>query len=160
MNITLLHFSALLTLTNLLLFPSTSWFMPFPSSVDNVRSFFSEYIVERDRAPGQEIALVSTKSNAPGKIEVALIKKGETKVKPWALLEGSLSSRSLCTCHPDSIPAFFSRKRTADKNTLWRDIAGNATSRYTDVKQNLHPHERTFDHVRACFALALLGART
>jgi len=98
----------------------------------------AEYIVERNRVSDQEIALVSSKSNTPEKIEVAFIKKGEAKAKPWALLEGSLSSRSLCTCHPDSIPAFFSRKRTADKNPLWRDIAGNVTSRYTDVKQNLH----------------------
>lgn len=74
--------------------------------------------MERDRVSDQEIALVSSKSNAPEKIEVALIKKGETKAKPWALLEGSLPSRSLCTCHLDSIPAFFPGKRTADKNTL------------------------------------------
>lgn len=89
----------------------------FPS-VDNIRFFNREYIVERDYVSDQEIALVSSKSNIPEKIEVALTKKGEAKAKPWALLEGSLSSRSLCTCHPDSIPPFFSRKRTADKNPL------------------------------------------
>lgn len=94
-------------------------------------------IVERDRVSNQEIALVSSKLSAPRKIEVALIKKEETKVKPRALLEGSLFSRRLCTCHPDSIPAFFSRKRTADKNPPFDEISvGNVASRYIAVKSS------------------------
>lgn len=80
----------------------------------------AQHVVERDRVSDQEIALVSSKSTVPEKIEVALIKKKKegAKTEPWALLEGSLFCRSLCTCHPDSILAFFSRKRTADKNPL------------------------------------------
>lgn len=101
----------------------------------------AKYIVERDRVSNQEIVLVSSKLSAPEKIEVALIKKRgkNEREKPWALLEGSLSSRRLCTCHPDSIPTFFSRKRTANKNPLWRDISQETLHRatLTDFKQNL-----------------------
>lgn len=88
-------------------------------SIDNVLLPLAKYIVERVRVSNQEIVLVSSKLSAPEKIEVALIKKkGGEGEKPWALLEGSLSSHRLCTCHPDSIPTFFSRKRTANKNPL------------------------------------------
>lgn len=45
-------------------------------------------IVEWDRVSDQEIALVSSKLNAPEKIEVALIKKGETKGKALGASRG------------------------------------------------------------------------
>lgn len=65
-----------LTLTNFLpfLLSIAIYAVPFPSLT--VFAPLAEYIVKRDPVSDQEIALVSSKSNAPEKIEVAPYKKG------------------------------------------------------------------------------------
>lgn len=56
----------------------------FLFTIDNLPSL-AKYTVERDRVSNQEITLVSSKLNAPEKIEVALIKKKEEKRRIKAL---------------------------------------------------------------------------
>lgn len=127
--------SSRLTSTDFHLFPSPFRFMLFRCSlfsIDNVTSFGQVYrrtspcIQAGNRLGFVKVECTEENRSSPYK------KKGKNEgEKPWALLEGSLSSRRLCTCHPDSIPTFFSRKRTANKNPLWRDISQEMLHRAT-----------------------------
>lgn len=62
--------------------------MPFHHFFGSPLTIFvplAKYVPEQDRVSNQEIALVSSKLSAPEKIEVALIKKKESKREGEAL---------------------------------------------------------------------------